>query len=178
MDDTTAFLELSALLTGHYNLVKDPEDKALAMPIADEYRRQLMAVFSARLPPLLDAYKTLASVTPKPPIDDTLLQKLRTTQEFKDHELVAKQIVNICYFSPFKAADNPAAPFRDGGGCYPARLVCALITAPRTAFPHQPHGHWTQTPGIDSPGRSTLGRGDTSEPAKQTQAKLRVAPSG
>lgn len=29
MDDTTAFLELSALLTGRYNIVTDPEDKAL-----------------------------------------------------------------------------------------------------------------------------------------------------
>src|SRR5437773_638433 len=113
MDDTTAFLELSALLTGQYKIVNDPEDKALAMPIADEYRRQIMAVFSARLPPLLEAYKTLAAATPKPPIDDTLLQKLRATQEFKDHEPVAKQMVNIWYFSQFKAADDPAAPFLD-----------------------------------------------------------------
>jgi len=178
MDDTPAFLELSALLTGHYNLVNDPEDKALAMPVADEYRRQLMAVFSARLPPLLEAYKILASATPKPPIDDTLLQKLRTTQEFKDHELVAKQIVNIWYFSQFKAADDPAAPFLDGGGFYPEGLVWPLIKAHPIGFSHQPHGYWTQKPGIDSSGRSTLRRGDTGELVKQIQTKLGVDASG
>jgi hypothetical protein len=145
MDDSTAFMELSALLTGHYNIVNDPEDKALSTPIADEYRRRLMAVFSARLPPLLEAYKTLASATPKPTIDDALLQKLQATQEFKDHELVAKQIVNIWYFSQYKAVDDPAAPLLDGG-FYEEGLVWPLIKAHPIGFSHQPHGYWTQKP--------------------------------
>jgi len=95
MDDTTAFMELSALLTGRYNIVTDPEDKALSEPIAKEYQRRLMGVFSARLPTLLGAYKNLASATPPPPINDALLTTFRATQEFMDHEFVAKQIVNI-----------------------------------------------------------------------------------
>src|SRR5215211_465970 len=99
MDDITAFMEMSALLTGRYNIVTDPDDKALSEPIAKEYQRRLMAVFSSKLPVLLEAYKIIASPTPKPPIDDALLAKLRATQEFKDHEFVAKQIVNIWYFS-------------------------------------------------------------------------------
>jgi hypothetical protein len=150
MDDTTAFLELSALLTGHYNIVTDPEDKYLSMPIADEYRRQLMAVFSAKLPPLIEAYKTLASTVPKPPIGDDLLTKLRATQEFGDNEFVARQIVNIWYFSQFKAevdppAPSPPAPFLDGG-FYEEGFVWPLIKAHPIGFSNRPHGYWTKQP--------------------------------
>ena len=145
MDDTTAFLELSALLTGRYNIVTDPEDKALSEPIAVEYRRRLMAVFSPRLPALLEAYKTVASPIPKPPINDALLAKLQATQEFKDHEFVARQIVNIWYFSQFKAEDVPAAPFLNGG-FYEEGFVWPIIKAHPIGFSHQPHGYWTKRP--------------------------------
>ena len=145
MDDLTAFMELSALLTGRYNIITDPEDKALSEPIAREYQRRLMAVFSARLPPLQEAYKTLSAATPKPPIDDALLAKLQTTQAFKDHELVARQIVNIWYFSQFKAVDDPAAPFLDGG-FYEEGFVWPIVKAHPIGFSEMPHGYWTQKP--------------------------------
>jgi hypothetical protein len=143
MDDITAFMEVSALLTGRYNIVTDPEDKFLAEPIAKEYQHRLMGVFSNRLPALLEAYKTLASVVPKPPIDDALLTKLRATQEFNDHELVAKQIVNIWYFSQYKADDTPN--FLDGG-FYEEGLVWPLIKTHPIGFSNQPHGYWTKQP--------------------------------
>jgi len=143
MDDTTAFMELSALLTGRYSIVTDAEDKALSEPIAKEYQRRLMGVFSARLPALLNAYKDLASTTPPPPIDDALLKSLRDRQEFKDHEFVAKQIVNIWYFSQFKADESPN--FLDGG-FYEEGLVWSLIKAHPIGFSHQPHGYWTKQP--------------------------------
>ena len=145
MDDITAFLELSALLTGRYSIVTDAEDRILSEPIAKEYQRRLMAVFSTRLPLLRDAYKALASATPKPPIDDKLLEKLRAKQEFKDHEFVAKQIVNIWYFSQFKAEDTPTAPFLDGG-FYEEGFVWPLIKAHPIGFSNQPHGYWTRRP--------------------------------
>ena len=143
MDDTTAFMELSALLTGRYNIVTDPVDKTLSEPIAKEYQRRLMGVFSARLPTLVGAYKPLASTTPPPPINDALLATLRATQEFKDHEFVAKQIVNIWYFSQFKADESPN--FLDGG-FYEEGLVWDLIKAHPIGFSHQPHGYWTKQP--------------------------------
>jgi len=145
MDDNTAFLELSALLTGHYSIVTDAEDRVLNEPIASEYQRRLMAVFSTRLPVLRDAYKAVASTTPKPPIDDSLLEVLRARQEFKDHEFVAKQIVNIWYFSQFKAEDAPTAPFLYGG-FYQEGFVWPLIKAHPIGFSNQPHGYWTKRP--------------------------------
>ena len=141
MDDTTAFVKLSALLTGQKSILEDEE---LNKPIADEYRRRLMAVFSTRLPPLLEAYKKLAAAPP-PPTYDALLAALQATPEFKDHELVAKQIVNIWYFSQFKAVDDPAAPFLDGG-FYEEGLVWPLIKAHPIGFSHLPHGYWTHRP--------------------------------
>lgn len=107
MDDETAFIELSALLTGLYDqLVNDQEDRALNGPIAREYARRLLGTF----PELLNAYKSLAEADPKPPIDDNLLADLRKTEAFKNNEFVAKQIVNIWYFSQFTAVENDHMP--------------------------------------------------------------------
>ena len=151
MDDTTAFIELSALLTGHYNLVTDrPEKiKTFIEPVAKEYQRRLAALFSGAAPPqltpLLNAYKTLALATPKPAIDDALLAKFRATQEFKDNEAAAKQIVNIWYISQFKPEDKPDAPTLDGG-FYEEGLVWSDVKAHPIGFSHQPHGYWTKQP--------------------------------
>jgi hypothetical protein len=102
MDDKLVFVELSALLTGLYDpLLNDPEDRTLNVPTAEEYARRLKGTFPQKFPALLDAYKALAAATPKPPIDDVLLNALRATQAFKDNEIVAKQIVNVWYFSQF-----------------------------------------------------------------------------
>jgi hypothetical protein len=146
MDDTTAFLELSALLTGRHNIATDPEDRAVSEPVAREYQRRLMAAFATKLPLLQDAYKSVASGNPKPPIDERLLEKFRARPEFKDHEFVAKQIVNIWYFSQFKAEDLPTAPFLDGG-FYEEGLVWPLIKAHPIGFSNRPHGYWAKRPG-------------------------------
>lgn len=138
-------MELSALLTGQYQIVNDTTIKTLSESTADEYLRQLRAVFADRLQKLLDAYQRLAAVTPKPALDDVLLNKLRAEQEFKDHEVVAKQIVNIWYFSQFKSVDDPNAPFIDGG-FYERGLVWPTIKAHAIGFSHQPHAYWTQRP--------------------------------
>jgi len=57
-----------------------------------EYHRRLAALFSGAAPPqiapLLSTYKTIASATPKPAIDDVLLAKLQATQKFKDNEVL------------------------------------------------------------------------------------------
>jgi hypothetical protein len=44
---TPAFMELSALLTGVYRIVNDPEDKQLNQSTADEYLRRLKGEFPA-----------------------------------------------------------------------------------------------------------------------------------
>jgi len=144
MDDTTAFMELSALLTGLYDaLLKDPEDRALNTPIAEEYARRLRGTFPVKFPALLDAYKALVATTPPPPIDDTLLAKLRATQAFTDNEIVAKQIVNVWYFSQFN--DETGLHIIDGG-FYERGAVWPRIKAHPIGFSRQLHGYWTRQP--------------------------------
>ncbi len=76
MDERTAFMELSALLTGVYRIVNDPEDKQLNQSTADEYLRRLKGEFPA-LQKLLLAYQRLSPIVPNPAIDDVLLGKLK-----------------------------------------------------------------------------------------------------
>lgn len=143
MDDTTAFVELSALLTGLYGpLLADPEDKELNKPIAAEYARRLRGTFALKLSSLLEAYKGLASALPKPPIDDALLAALRSTQAFKDNEVVARQIVNAWYFSQF----NDEAGAMVDGGFYEDGQVWPRIKAHPIGFSSQPSGYWTSRP--------------------------------
>jgi hypothetical protein len=146
MDPRTLFIQLSALLTGQYQIAHDTTIKAVVESTADEYLRQLRAVFADRLQKLIDAYARLASATPAPKLDDALLNKLRADQAFKDQEFVAKQIVNIWYFSQFKAVDDPNAPFLDGGGFYVRGLVWPTVKAHAIGFSTQPHGYWSDRP--------------------------------
>ena len=141
MDDDTAFTELSALLTGLYGLTG--EDRDLSMPIATEYARRLRGTFSAKYAALLDAYKRLATTDPKPPIDDALLATLRATQAFSDNEVVARQIVNVWYFSQFN--DESGANLIDGG-FYEDGAVWPRIKAHPIGFSTQPSGYWTSHP--------------------------------
>jgi hypothetical protein len=144
MDDDTAFMELSALLTGLYDpLVNDPEDRALNKPIGIEYARRLRGTYLAKFGVLLEAYKSFASAVPKPKIDDMLLTTLRATQAFKDNEMVAKQIVNIWYFSQFN--DDTGARVIDGG-FYEDREVWPRIKAHPIGFSDRPFGYWTACP--------------------------------
>ena len=144
MDDTQAFMELSALLTGlNKELLDDPEDRALNAPIAEEYGRRLRGTFPVKYPALLDAYKILAVANPKPRVDDTLLGNLRATQAFKDNEIVAKQIVNIWCFSQFN--DETGAHLIDGG-FYERGAVWSLIRAHPIGFSTKLHGYWTRKP--------------------------------
>lgn len=147
MDEKVAFMELSALLTGLYNIINDPEDKKLFERIADEYKRRLLAVFPLELTKLLKVYKDLASANPKPAIDDALLSTLRNTQEFKDKdtEFVAQQIVNIWYFSQFKDSRDKTAHFLDGG-FYEHGRVWPIIKTHPIGFSNQPSGYWTKEP--------------------------------
>ena len=144
MDDNLAFIELSALLTGLYDpLLNDPEDRVLNAPIAEEYARRLKGTFSQKFPALLDAYKALVAADPKPPIDDVLLAALRATQAFKDNEIVAKQIVNVWYFSQFN--DETGSRVIDGG-FYERGAVWPVIKAHPLGFSTQLHGYWTRVP--------------------------------
>ena len=148
MDDTNAFMELSALLTGLYEpLLNDPEDRALNVPTAEEYARRLKGEFPQKFPALLDAYKVLATASPKPPIDDVLLAKLRATQAFKDNEIVAKQIVNVWYFSQF---NNETGTRMIDGGFYERGAVWPIIKAHPLGFSTQLHGYWTRVPAAES----------------------------
>jgi hypothetical protein len=143
MNDTTHFLELSALLTGLYDqLLNDPEDRALNTPIAEEYARRLHGTFPVKFPALLDAYKNLMTADPKPPINDSLLTKLRATQAFTDNEIVARQIVNVWYFSQF---NDDTGELIDGG-FYEHGAVWPLIKAHPIGFSDQLHGYWTGKP--------------------------------
>ena len=146
MDDETAFMELSALLTGLYDqLLNDQEDRAINGPIAKEYARRLLGTFPEKFPVLLNAYKSLAEADPKPPIDDNLLADLRKTEAFKNEEFVAKQIVNIWYFSQFTAVEDKNAPLLDGG-FFERGYVWSVIKSHPIGFSDQPHGYWTRQP--------------------------------
>jgi hypothetical protein len=148
MDENVAFMELSAVLTGLYApLLNDPEDRVLNEPTAKEYARRLRGTFPVKFSALLDAYKALASVVPKPPINDALLDKLRTTQAFKDNEIVAKQIVNVWYFSQF----NDETGTLIDGGFYERGAVWPLIKAHPIGFSRQLHGYWTHEPTTETP---------------------------
>ena len=143
MDGRTTFMELSALLTGAYMIV-DPKEKQLNESTADEYLRRLTGVFPGPLPKLLAAYERLASIVPKPAIDDALLGKLKAEPEFADPDVVfvAKQIVNIWYFSQF---NTPSGSMVDGG-LYERGLVWSLIKAHPIGYSDQPFGYWTKKP--------------------------------
>lgn len=149
MDDTTYFLELSALLAGLYDPLLDPSaDREFNPPIdemAKEYARRLRGTFPEKFPALLDAYKALVSANPKPKIDDTLLAQLRGTQVFKNNEIVAKQIVNVWYFSQF----NDEAGKLVDGGFYEWGFVWPIIKAHPIGFSTQLHGYWTRKPKKD-----------------------------
>ena len=150
MEDPKDFMELSALLSGLYDqLLNDADSRTLNTPIAVEYARRLNGTFPEKFPALLSAYKALASVTPKPPINDALLAELRKTPEFKDvgadgkeKQMVARQIVNIWYFSQF----NDEAGELIDGGFYEHGVVWPLIKAHPIGFSNQPHGYWTAKP--------------------------------
>jgi len=145
MDDTQAFMELSALLTGLYDpLLNDPEDRALNTPVGVEYARRLKGTFPQQFPALLDAYKALASVNPKPPVDDVLLAALRATPAFAQNELVAKQIVNVWYFSQFN--DDETGKRLIDGGFYELGAVWPIVKAHPLGFSTQLHGYWTRVP--------------------------------
>ena len=144
MDDTVAFMEISALLTGLYDqLINDPEDRILNMPIAEEYARRLRGTFPERFPALLEAYKTLATTNPKPSIDDNLLAQLRENRAFRDNEIVAKQIVNVWYFSQFN--DETGVRVIDGG-FFERGAVWPRIKAHPIGFSTQLHGYWINEP--------------------------------
>lgn len=155
MDKRTTFMELSALLTGLYKIVNDPEDKQLNESTADkyirlnestadEYIRRLMGEFPVGLPKLLAAYDRLASAVPKPAIDDDLLQKLKAEPEFTDRDVlfVVKQIVNIWYFSQFNTPSGSTAD----GGFYERGLVWSIIKAHPIGYSNLPFGYWTKKP--------------------------------
>ena len=145
MDEKTAFLELSALLTGLKAIELTGMKKVLNMPAAELYRRLLTAAFGAKLVALLAAYKALADVVPKPAIDDTLLGALKVTPAFqtKEIEFVARQIVNIWYFSQYK--ETADGPFLDGG-FYERGFAWELIKAHPIGFSDQPTGYWAVAP--------------------------------
>jgi hypothetical protein len=145
MDRITAFMELSALLTGHYQIVKDPVERELSLSTADEYLRRLSGEFPERLSKLLNAYQKLVSTVPPPELNDALLAKLRAEPEFAANELVAKQIVNIWYLSQFRAVDDDNAEFIDGG-FYERGLVWDVIKAHPIGFSDRPHGYWVHEP--------------------------------
>ncbi len=144
MNDLLAFMELSALLTGLYE-INNLQDSPLRRPIAAEYARLLRGVFADRFDKLIGLYKAFAAENPKPAIDDQLLARLREQQDFKDTEVVAKQIINIWYFSQFRPSDDPKDPLVDGG-FYEFGAVWPLIKAHPIGFSDRRTGYWSDPP--------------------------------
>lgn len=144
MDDLQAFMELSAVLTGLPSIA-NAQDKPLGVPIAAEYAGLLRGVFADRFDKLIALYKLVAAGDPKPGLDDALLARLCNGQDFKDNEVVAKQIVNIWYFSQFKPSDEPTAPLFDGG-FYEFGAVWPLLKAHPIGFSDQRTGYWSEPP--------------------------------
>ena len=144
VDDTQTFVQMSALLTGLQDLLSE-NDLFLKETMAKEYARRLRGTFPDDFPALLKAYKGLAAADPPPQTDDALLAKFRATNEFtKNGEMVAKQIVNIWYFSQF-CVDCEKKIFIDGG-FYERGYVWALIKAPPVGFSTKRPGYWSVDP--------------------------------
>jgi hypothetical protein len=145
MDKRTIFIELSALLTGMYTII-DPVNKQQNESTADEYMRKLTGEFPSALPRLLSTYERLSSIVPKPDINDQLLGKLKVEPEFAESEvlLVARQIVNIWYFSQFNTASGAMVD----GGFYERGLVWPLVKAHPIGYSDQPFGYWAKEPKI------------------------------
>lgn len=139
-DDTQAFIEMSALLTG----LNEPllNDRGLNDAMAREYARRLRGTFPNEFAALLTAYKGLVAVDSPPTIDDALLTRLRATPEFKKNEIVARQIVNIWYFSQFNDSANAVVD----GGFYERGYVWPLIKAPPIGFSNRQPGYWAVDP--------------------------------
>jgi len=144
VDDLKAFMELSALLTGLYE-INSARDALLREPVAAEYARRIRGVFPEQFGSLIALYKKFATEDPKPAIDDQLLGRLRNEQMFKDTEVISKQIVNIWYFSQFKPSDDPKAPLFDGG-YYELGAIWPLIKAHPIGFSDQRTGYWSDAP--------------------------------
>ena len=124
MDENVAFMELSALLTGLCDpLVNDPAARDLNAPIATEYARRLRGTFKEKFSALLGAYTA-----------------------FKDNEIVAKQIVNVWYFSQF---NDEAGTLRDGG-FYERGYVWPLIRSHPIGFSTELSGYWAHEPAIQT----------------------------
>lgn len=141
VDDNQAFIEMSALLTGLYDLLLN--DRVVNEPMAKEYVRRLRGTFLDDFTLLLTAYKGLVAVDPRPQVDDALLNRLRATSEFKkNNEIVAKQIVNIWYFSQF----NDSAGTVIAGGFYERGYVWAAIKSPPVGFSTKRPGYWSIEP--------------------------------
>ena len=149
MDDKQAFLELSTILTGLTapGFHGGTEDRLFNDPTLTEYARRLRGAFPVKFQALLDAYKTVGDVQPKPPLNDALLDSLRNTQAFKDNEIVAKQIVNIWYFSEFSDEAGAASGALIDGGFYERGAVWTVVKAHPIGFSTQLHGYWQREPG-------------------------------
>jgi hypothetical protein len=141
--DIGAFMELSALLTGVYSI---SAEKRLNESTAEEYLRRLTAEFPEKLPSLLQLYARLASSVPKPNIDDKLLDRLKNEPEFNANKFVARQIVNIWYFSQFSTVENAPNPEFIDGGFYERGLVWRVIKAHAIGYSDQPFGYWRKQP--------------------------------
>jgi len=148
MDDKQAFLELSTILTG----LTDPgfhsgtEERLFNDQTLTEYARRLRGTFPDKFQALLDAYKTHGDVQPKPLLNDALLDSLRATQVFKDNEIVAKQIVNIWYFSEYSDEAGAASGALIDGGFYERGAVWTVVKAHPIGFSTLLHGYWQREP--------------------------------
>lgn len=151
MDDKQAFLELSTMLTGlDPGFHSGAEDRLFNDATLMEYARRLRGTFPVKFPALLEAYKALSDVQPKPPVNDALMEKLKATQAFKDNEIVAKQIVNIWYFSEFSDEAGAASGALIDGGFFERGAVWAVVKAHPIGFSTLQHGYWTREPGKET----------------------------
>lgn len=140
-DDNQAFLEVSALLTGLDELLTG--DRFFNDTMSKEYARKLRGTFYDDFSALLLAYKRLVSSDPPPKLDDALLKKLRATPEFKkNNEMLAKQIVNVWYFSQFNDSTGSVID----GGFYERGYVWSVIKAPPIGFSTKRPGYWAVEP--------------------------------
>src|SRR5262249_46711965 len=151
MDDKQAFLELSTMLTGlDHAFHSSAEDRLFNYRTLTEYAIRLRCTFPVKFPALLEAYKAVGDVLPKPTVDDVLLEKLKATKAFSDNEIVAKQIVNIWYFSEFSDEAGAASGALIDGGFYERGAVWTVVKAHPIGFSTLLHGYWTREPGKET----------------------------
>jgi len=126
MSQADEFFALSKLLTG---------EEALDRELSDAYLDRIERAYPNVVPPLLTAFRALASA---PDIGEALMTEL---EQHQDQAEVARQVVTVWYTSQFTRPDKSTDPPADVNQ-YRSALLWKVIRAHPPAVSAGPYGYW------------------------------------